>query len=622
MPVSVDDSATAKGETVRPFADQRRIGFVLLALALSLRLIHLVLLHRGHPELFDVPVLDAAHYHRWALDILNDRGLANELFFMHPAYPYLIAAIYKVFGTSPLVVAVVQCVLDALSVVLIYRIVCSLFPDGPTGLIAGASYALYWPLIAYTALLDTTTSSIFLVLLAIFLLTSADARTHPAIKLLAGLAYGCACFSRGNFIACIPIIFLIPFLSSAGHLRARLKATLPLVLGVFVVFAAVGTRNYTIAGKLVSLTTSFGPNLYLGHHPGVKTAGQQQPPFVRPDPRFERADYQREAERISGRKLEMAEVSDFWKKRALAIIVEDPARSVKLFANKVAASWGAWEISDNYSLYYLAGLTALGSSPLPSFISLAGLALLGMGLALRRWKELYVIYAIAFIYPLTLGIFFVSSRYRIPMVPFLIPFAAHAIVVLSGWVKARQLRNFGLGMLVVVTVTSFSVTVTSDVSASDDRAQALNSHGVVYIEAGNPSRAAELFREAATFSPANAKTWTNLGMAHHQNGDTPASIAAYQKAIELGMVTPELYNAVGTALFEMGDAASAELYLRNALQLSPRDHSIRFNLALMLGRSGKAEGAKEHLEIILREDPSNETARRALEMSVADKAGG
>ena len=107
---------TLPAET-RGFGKRWRAHLAVIAVvALSLRLLHLWLLVRSDPLLIE-PVVDAAAYHQWALEILSDPK-GDKVFFQSPLYPYWVAALYGVFGASWVKVAIAQAVLGASSAVL------------------------------------------------------------------------------------------------------------------------------------------------------------------------------------------------------------------------------------------------------------------------------------------------------------------------------------------------------------------------------------------------------------------------------------------------------------------------------------------------------------------------
>src|SRR6185295_2769340 len=98
---------------------------------------------------FTHPQTEPLRYRQWATAILDAAAPPRPPFDEAPGYPYFVAAVYSLCGRSMTVVALAQCVLDALTCVLIA--VCgSRWFDLRTGTVAGALAVVYGPLIYFS----------------------------------------------------------------------------------------------------------------------------------------------------------------------------------------------------------------------------------------------------------------------------------------------------------------------------------------------------------------------------------------------------------------------------------------------------------------------------------------
>ena len=86
-----------------------RIVWIAVAVGVLLRVGHLIFLLVEDPLLVQ-PVIDAAAYHEWALEILVD-PVGDSVFFQSPAYPYAVGFIYFFVGASWIAVGVFQALL-------------------------------------------------------------------------------------------------------------------------------------------------------------------------------------------------------------------------------------------------------------------------------------------------------------------------------------------------------------------------------------------------------------------------------------------------------------------------------------------------------------------------------
>src|SRR5262249_7060116 len=150
---------------------------------------------------------------------------------------------------------------------------------------------------------------------------------------------------------------------------------------------------------------------------------------------YERQDAIDLAQAALGRSLTPGEVSGYWWQRGFGWIASHPADWLALTGKKLLLTWNAEEATDTEDLYSHADW----STPLKigtllfHFGVLAPIGLLGVWLTRARWRELWVFYAMAAIYTISVAAFFVLARYRYPLVPFLVLFAGAAIDALPAW---------------------------------------------------------------------------------------------------------------------------------------------------------------------------------------------
>ena len=135
------------------------------------------------------------------------------------------------------------------------------------------------------------------------------------------------------------------------------------------------------------------------------------------------------AEHAMGRRLTPSEVSQFWTDRALTFITSQPGAWLTLMARKFALLWNATEMLDTESQEsYAEWSTPVRVGALfGHFGVLVPLALIGVWVTWPDRKRLWVLYAMVGAYAASVLMFFVYARYRFPLVPFLMLFAAAGI---------------------------------------------------------------------------------------------------------------------------------------------------------------------------------------------------
>jgi len=95
-----------------------RLPHYLFAAVFLLRLVALVRLSKS--PLFLPASGDMHFYNEWAQRILHGEVTGPGAFYGLPLYPCLLALLYKLFGFSPFVPALIQVALDAGTAVLVY----------------------------------------------------------------------------------------------------------------------------------------------------------------------------------------------------------------------------------------------------------------------------------------------------------------------------------------------------------------------------------------------------------------------------------------------------------------------------------------------------------------------
>ena len=199
-----------------------------------------------------------------------------------PGYPTFSAAVLAASGRSVLALKFVQCLLSALSCVLLLRIGRAWFGEAP-GWIAGWLWALYPNSIAFSHLLWSETLFVFLLLVLIEMLfgtgaTAAPSRL-PSIRRCAGagVVLGMAALTRGTMVYLAPffvgwMLLLAQATSGVAGLRATVSRDglirAALVLGVALAcIAPWSVRNYGIHGGFVLIDTNAPYNLWRGNGP-------------------------------------------------------------------------------------------------------------------------------------------------------------------------------------------------------------------------------------------------------------------------------------------------------------------------------------------------------------------
>ncbi|HEX8097372.1 MAG TPA: glycosyltransferase family 39 protein, partial [Pyrinomonadaceae bacterium] len=178
-----------------------------------------------------------------------------------PGYPILMAAVYKIFGTSDARLQLVHIFLDALAALLVFFLALEMLPT-PAASVAGFLVA-FSPQLAYhsIALLPDPLAAPTL-LLAFYLLLRASKEARLMTTLAAGAAVGVSCWLRSNALL-LPLFMaaLAPLLFARGQ---RVRHAAAVLCAALLVIAPVTIRNAVAFKHFIPLSLSAGITLVEG----------------------------------------------------------------------------------------------------------------------------------------------------------------------------------------------------------------------------------------------------------------------------------------------------------------------------------------------------------------------
>ena len=558
-----------------------RTLIVVVSAALLLRIVHVC-------DTADMPLVrhligDAAGYYIWARGIAAGAWWGTETFYQAPLYPYVLAVCFRLVGDSVWIVRVVQALGGALGVGCLYCGTSRLF-GRVAGVVAGIMLAAYAPAIFSDGIVQKTSLGCLL-LCGLLALMAWGAKLRLAWgKALLGVIAGLLVLTRENALVWLPILAVWIWLAGGTLAWSRRLVYVALyAMGVVLVLGPVAVRNRAVGGEWSISTFQAGANFYIGNHRGAD--GRYQA-LVRghETPAFERADATILAERDRGHKLTAGEVSRYWTARAMHDIQADPAWWLGLMARKMLMVWNHYEVSDAESqhVYERSSMVLRVLASVWHFGILCPIAAAGIVCTRHQWRRLWVYYALIVSMAVAVALFYVMGRYRFPVVPLLIPFAAIGCVSMWHHLQAREWRR-----LTTPVVVALAVGVVANWPVHDEtrlNALAVMNVGVALAEEGDLAGATEQFQEAVEDYPGSAEANNNLAQALALQGDYAAAIPHYQAALR---AEPDLmgvdYN-LAVALEERRRVDEARRHYERALGLDPTDVDARAAVARLRQR--------------------------------------
>jgi 4-amino-4-deoxy-L-arabinose transferase-like glycosyltransferase len=179
-----------------------------------------------------------------------------------PAYPLLIAAVFKILGRDFNALRAVQCGIDVATTFLVFALALLLFKSGAAASLAALIYAVYPPAILSTTYVLTETLYTFLLMVSIITCLLALRTRATAYYLASGILMGIAMLTR-------PGVFLLPAVLLVVALivrRSTWRGFVLLLIAFCVTMLPWSLRNQRSLGKFIFTSTLMGHNLYKGNH--------------------------------------------------------------------------------------------------------------------------------------------------------------------------------------------------------------------------------------------------------------------------------------------------------------------------------------------------------------------
>lgn len=587
-------------------------------------------------------LLDPGYYDAWAKRILAGDFLGEGVFYGLPLYPYFLALCYKLGGVSVMFVKVIQALLGTLTVYFIYRIGHKISSDEKIGLAAAGLAAAYGPLFFHETMLIPEALS--LPLYAWAFLAALDLFESPSVRkgLFFGVIAALAALTKAGIIltaVLILAVLLIQKRESAGRPAASAAAGL---LSFFLVLSPVTAHNVLHGKDWVPLTSHSGFNFFIGNNPEAEGVFMS-PKGVGTNVDSQKEDSRAYAERELGRKLKPSEVSRYWSDRAWNFIRENPARFFKLLAKKAVLFFDAREISDVEDYVFGKQFNPILRLPWVTFAFAGPFFFLGL---LALWKSPYraPVYVWIISYLAGVLLFFINARYRLPLLPAILPVSAAglfylwekikqkgwgalvpALVVLglAGWMtqarlvntnNSRDYVNAGDGYLKKNDLENALPFYEKALKADPEYAKANLAMAIALTKLGRLEESKAYYEKTLKLDPENAQAYNNLGMWYDRQGRVEEAKQYFLKAVELEPGSALNHNNLGMAYGKLGQGELAVAEFEKAIDLKPDYARAYTNLALMRYRMGDKDEAARLFRKALEADPRFEEARKGLRL--------
>jgi tetratricopeptide (TPR) repeat protein len=379
----------------------------------------------------------------------------------------------------------------------------------------------------------------------------------------------------------MPATILLAIFCASARLARDWRSSVALAAGVLVALLPVAAHNLYVAGDPMLLSAQGGITFYQGNNEHAVGKYDVAPGFTGA-PELQAAEEKAIAEKELGRPLRRSEISRHFFGKGIAFILGSPGKFLVLEARKLEALLGDYEAPTEYSLYMergeiawlriaflpFAAIAALGAAGLlfaggtggvPAFLGGSGAA--PPRDAARGALLLYTLYAAAV--PL---LFYVSSRYRLPLCPALLIYAGafveSCVSALREGRAPTAAEGSGVALALALGILSFTVLGERNVTTE---ANVHYNFGNAYADHGRDAEAVAAYDRALAGWPTHVFALINRGGSLTRLGQDDQALESYRRAEE---ARPDLFKAFaaeGAILHRLGrHGEEAEAYRRGS----------------------------------------------------------
>ncbi|MCM8799479.1 MAG: glycosyltransferase family 39 protein [Candidatus Omnitrophica bacterium] len=546
---------------------------------------------------FYYPVLegsDSYYYLNWAKSIVEKDFIGKKVFMQWPLYAYFLASLLKLFDFNLIYIYFFQFFLGSLNCILIYFICKNIF-NKLVGFTATILYLCYGLFIFYEGLLLYSGLSAFLNSLLFLYFLYLRENLNKKTLFLIGIFLGICSITQAHIIifGIIAVIFIL--LEKKLKFKKFTYNFIVFSIGLAIVLGLVSFRNYFVAKDRVLISAQLGLNFYLGNNPNNPKGLFYFPFYITPNSEAMFRDAKVLAKLEAGRDLKPSEVSNFYFKKALRFIVNNPYTYLKIIANKLffifspkeyIHEWEFFGIKDKIELFkYL----ALDLKFLIAFFYL------GLLFGLKNIRNNYLIYLALFSLSFGIILFFVSSRYRISIVPFMIVFASFGIY--KSLALLFKKRYFGFLSILLLAISMNVIFDRKETNSKTFEFISKLEKAIYYKDKRNYISA---LKELEVISNSdNPLVLHTLGELYYKLNNFEKSEEFFKKIILKYPFFVDAYYNLGFLYNQQRKYLEAKEILIKAISLDPEDIPAHFELAKAYKNLGEITKAKEEFWFVL-----------------------
>jgi tetratricopeptide (TPR) repeat protein len=206
----------------------------------------------------------------------------------------------------------------------------------------------------------------------------------------------------------------------------------------------------------------------------------------------------------------------------------------------------------------------------------------------------------------TIMVFFVSSRYRLSLVPFVMLAAAYGIVAIWESVKGRHYRKaISYSLLTIIFAAWPYIQLVCarwahlGPSLYEIRIEKYLVSAMQHEDAAEYEQALADLRLAGSIDPSNRRVLFRQAMVYYYVHDLASAQEAFKQVVAICPLCVDGYYNLGLIYNNEGRFREASVVLEKALALTPEEVAVHFELGRAYQAMNKQEAAREEFNFCL-----------------------
>jgi len=592
------------------------LAWVVFVLALAVRLTHFAFVH-------DTPLLsrfvaDSQLYAMMARDILRGEFFFHVPILANILYPLCLAPVFAL-GLGLVSMVFVQLVLDAFTAFFLFKLaerVCGAAPAFLSGLV----YAFYGPAVLFAGLPLGESPAIFLLTLSAWLAFSALRGRRPHLPaLLAGVALGLGALGRPNIVALYPLLALGVIWEVDSFKDQAAPVLISMLLGLLIALAPFSAYNRATLGTLSPFPPMGGVNIFLGNN-DTTTGVYTQVPGISNMPGLYLDEARALAEQRTGQAMSYKDADSYWMGQGRAWLWQNPLKALRLYVFKALYFMNAEEVPLNVSYGFAARFSwVLRSLAWLSTGAIMALGLLGLLVPCRNRPAGATLKFATLGLAGTVLLFFISTRYRLFCLPFIIILAGHGLWYVLSMLRDFRFKNLPASLLLLGLFAGVCFLPARSLGLPDMRAFDHYKYGLYLGEEKQYPEAIQELERAVALVPGFQAAQQQLEQLYIVTGEPQKALPVRALLLSLNPGDTDRMNSLGARAYALGKDDEAETLFNMVVSAAPEEPTAYYNLAAMCLTTGEplAAGDLYQKALSLGMKPNPEFERRLMDEKTA-----